>query len=224
MGHGGISYKPELASLKKEDLEMRNALRFLPMFIGFVLPLFSQPHMAEPVEQREIGGKGLIEKYDIDWPTLQLKEAQGRVYPLPLHKSPMVVAEEKFVDNGDGTVTDTRRKIMWQKGDNGKEVTFQEAQEYCKTLRLGGHGDWRLPKPEEGETAVAVELMMPIHSPDTYARFDLYWSSDPTVLIPFNYQPARGKEVLRVYPAREGGKAFVRAVRSLGTAKPDSGS
>jgi hypothetical protein len=113
---------------------------------------------------------------------------------------------------------------MWQKGDNGKEVTFAEAQEHCKNLRLGGHADWRLPKPDEGETAVAVELMMPIHSPDTYARFDLYWSSDPTVLIPFNYQPARGKEVLRVYPARGGGKAFVRAVRSLGADKPDGGS
>jgi len=65
---------------------------------------------------------------------------------------------------------------------------------------------------------------MPIHSPDTYARFDLYWSSDPTVWIPFNYLPARGKEVLRIYPARAGGKAFVRAVRSLGIPKPDSSS
>ena len=31
---------------------MRNALRFLPMFIGSVLPLLSQPHMAESAEQR----------------------------------------------------------------------------------------------------------------------------------------------------------------------------
>jgi Protein of unknown function (DUF1566) len=203
---------------------MRNALRFLPMFIGSVLPLLSQPHMAESAEQRGIEVKGVIEKYDADWPTLQLKDAQGRVYLLPLHKSSVVVAAGRFVDNGDGTVTDTRRKVMWQKGDNGKEVTFAEAQEYCNNLRLGGHADWRLPKPEEGETPVAVELMMAKHSPDTYARFDLYWSSDPTVLIPFNYQPARGKEVLRVYPARGGDRAFVRAVRSLGTAKPDSGS
>ena len=113
---------------------------------------------------------------------------------------------------------------MWQKGDNGKEVTFPEAQEYCKTLQLGDHTDWRLPKADEADTAVAVELRMPIHSPDTYARFDLYWTSDPTVLVPFNYQPARGKEVQRVYPARAGGKAFVRAVRSPGEVKPDSSS
>ena len=113
---------------------------------------------------------------------------------------------------------------MWQKGDNGKEVTFEEAQKYCKTLRLGGHADWRLPKPDERETAVVIELMMPRHSRDAYARFDLYWSSDPTVLLPFNYRPSHGKEVSRVYPAREGARAFVRAVRSLGAAKPDSGS
>jgi len=168
---------------------MRNALRFLLIFIGFLLPLFSQPHMTEPAEQGKI-----------------------------------VVAEERFVDNGDDTVTDTRRKIMWQRGDNGKEVTFQEAQEYCKTLQLGGYADWRLPKPDEADTATAVELMMPIHSPDTYARFDLYWSSDSAVLIPFNYRPSQGRQVSKIYPARVGVRAFVRAVRSLGAAKPDSGS
>jgi hypothetical protein len=138
-------------------------------------------------------------------------------------RSPIVVAAERFVDNGDGTVTDTRRKIMWQKGDNGKEVTFEEAQEYCKNLRLGGYADWRLPKADEADTAVAVELMMPIHSPDTYARFDLYWTSDPTVLIPFNYRPSHGRAVSRIYPPKDDGRAFVRAVRSLGGAKPDSG-
>jgi hypothetical protein len=135
----------------------------------------------------------------------------------------IILAEERFVDNGDGTITDTRRQIMWQKGDNGKEVTFEEAQKYCKTLRLGGYADWRLPNPEEPNTAVVVELMTAIHSRDAYARYDLYWSSDPTVLIPFNYHPSHGKEISRVYFARERARGFVRAVRTLGAAKPNSG-
>ncbi len=126
------------------------------------------------------------------------------------------------MDNGDGTVTDTRRKIMWQKGDNGKEVTFEQAQEYCKKLRLGGHTDWRLPKPDERDTAVAVELMMPMHASLAYIRFDLYWSSDPTALLPFNYHPARGAVVSGVYPAGKDDRAFVRAVRPRGTAKAGS--
>ncbi len=131
-----------------------------------------------------------------------------------IEKPPVVVAAGRFIDNGDGTVTDTSRKLMWQKGDNGKEATFEQAQEYCRNLRLGGHTDWRLPGPGEHETAAAVELMMPVHSPSAYARFDLYWSSDPTVLIPFNYHPSRGAEVSRAYPARKGDRAYVRAVRS----------
>jgi hypothetical protein len=132
-----------------------------------------------------------------------------------LGQSHLAESGARFVDNGDGTVTDTVRKIMWQKGDNGQEVTFEQAQEYCQTLRLGKHADWRLPRPEERDTAVVIELMRNRHSPDTYSRFDLYWSSDPQVLLPFNYQPSYGGMVLRVYPARPGARAFVRAVRSV---------
>jgi hypothetical protein len=148
----------------------------------------------------------------------------GQPHPAKPAEQKIVVAERRFVDNGDGTVTDTKRKIMWQKGDNGKEVTFEEAQKYCMTLRVGGYTDWRLPNPEERDTAVVVELMMRRHSRDVYAQFDLYWSSDSTVLLPFNYSPSQGKEVSRVYYARERARGFVRAVRSLGAAKPESGS
>jgi hypothetical protein len=173
---------------------MRSASQLLLMFIISILPLLSHPDAAESAE-----------------------------HLLPLHNPSVVIAEARFVDNGDGTVTDTKRKIMWQKADNGKEVTFEEAQKYCRTLRLGGYVDWRLPNPEEPDTAVVVELMTTIHSRDAYARYDLFWSSDPTVLLPFNYRPSRGKEVSRVYFAREGTKAFVRAVRSLGAVKPGGG-
>jgi hypothetical protein len=131
-----------------------------------------------------------------------------------IEKPSFVVAAGRFVDNGDGTVTDTKRQLMWQKGDNGDDVTFDQAQKYCRNLRLGGHTDWRLPKPDERDTATVVELMMPIHSPAAYARLDLYWSSDPSVLIPFNYHPSSGAEVSRAYSVKQGDRAYVRAVRS----------
>ena len=124
-----------------------------------------------------------------------------------------LTAENRFVDNGNETVTDTKLGLMWQQSDNGKPVTFQEAREYCRTLRLGGHTDWRLPNPAELDTTVVVELMMPKHSRDLYAHFDLYWSSDPATLLPFNYHPSRGKSVERAYPARTADHAYVRAVR-----------
>ncbi|SPF48502.1 exported hypothetical protein [Syntrophobacter sp. SbD1] len=121
----------------------------------------------------------------------------------------------RFVDNGDGTLTDRKLRIMWQKGDNGNEVLFEQAQKYCMNLRLGNHADWRLPKSDELDTAVVVELRMPLHARAAYARLDLYWSSDPCVLLPFNYHPSHGEEVERVYPSNKGDRAYVRAVRSI---------
>jgi len=129
----------------------------------------------------------------------------------------------RFADNGDGTVTDTRRGIMWQRSDNGTRVSFEAAREYCKSLRLGGHADWRLPEPAELDTATAMELSMSRHSPDVYSRFDLYWSNDSVVLLPFNYQPAQGRQVERAYPARGDDRAFVRAVRAVKGARTGSG-
>lgn len=134
---------------------------------------------------------------------------------LPLLGQSPLAAAARFVDNGDGTVTDTVRNLMWEKGDNGKEVTFEQAQEYCQALRLGKHADWRLPKPDERDTAVVIELMRNKRFRDVYANFDLYWSAEPTVRLPFNYRPSQGGPVSRAYPARPGARAFVRAVRSL---------
>ena len=179
---------------------MRKLFRFSLIFTASILFFLTWPHTPQSADQREV-----------------------RVH-ITLGQSSVVVAEKRFVDNGDGTVTDTRRNLMWQKGDNGKEVSFKEAENYCRSLRLGGHTDWRLPSPEEPDTALVIELMMRRHSRDVYAYFDLYWSSDPTILLPFNYHPAHGKEVSRVYYARKRAKGFVRAIRSLWTVKPDSGS
>ena len=179
---------------------MRNVLRFSLIFIASVLLLIGRLFTPSSAEQNEI-----------------------RVHLPPPHLSSLLVAEKRFVDNGNGTITDTKRRIMWQKGDNGKEVSFEEAENYCKSLRLGGYTDWRLPNPDEPDTELAIELMMRLHSRDAYAYFDLYWSSSPTILLPFNYRPAQGKEISRAYFARKKAKAFVRAVRSLETAKPESG-
>jgi hypothetical protein len=178
----------------KGDTEMRNLLGLSLILIVCLLLLLFRSQIAEPAGQQ----------------------------PIRIEKASCVTEERRFVDNGDDTVTDTMWRVMWQKGDSGKELTFDQAQEYCKSLRLGGYADWRLPKAGEQDTAVAVELLMPRHSNAVYARFDLYWSSDPKVLLPFNYHPSYGAEVARIYPAYEGQRAFARAVRLLKTPKPDN--
>lgn len=134
-----------------------------------------------------------------------------------------------FVDNGDGTVTDKKTKLMWQKGDNGEEVIFDKAKEYCGTLELGGYIDWRLPKVEEHDIAIIAELMMPKHAKpvstweikngevineEQDVSIDLYWSDDPTIQLLFNCPVTKG-DVINTHGVGKESKAYVRAVRDI---------
>ena len=50
-----------------------------------------------------------------------------------------------YVDNRDGTVTDTNTRRMWEKSDDGYRKSVYEAYQYCDGLDLAGHTDWRMP-------------------------------------------------------------------------------
>ena len=51
----------------------------------------------------------------------------------------------RFVDNGNGTVTDARTDLMWAAQDNGSDITWDGAKEYCMDYTGGGYSDWRMP-------------------------------------------------------------------------------
>ena len=53
-----------------------------------------------------------------------------------------------FMDNFDGTVTDTATGLMWQQA-TAPGYTWEEALTYCEGLSLAGHDDWRLPNRNE---------------------------------------------------------------------------
>ncbi len=58
----------------------------------------------------------------------------------------------KFRDNEDGTVTDDRTRLMWQKGGSPGVMEWTEAGAYVQKLnqeRFAGYDDWRLPTVEE---------------------------------------------------------------------------
>jgi hypothetical protein len=58
--------------------------------------------------------------------------------------------EPSYQDNDDGTVTDLRTGLMWQKDfDGGRKHTFVQAQAGARQCRTGGHADWRLPTIKE---------------------------------------------------------------------------
>jgi hypothetical protein len=58
----------------------------------------------------------------------------------------------RFIDNGDGTVTDGETDLVWQKDQAPERITWLEAQEYVQQLNeagFAGHSDWRLPNNQE---------------------------------------------------------------------------
>ncbi len=87
-----------------------------------------------------------------------------------------VVAPDQFIDNHDGTVTDIRTGLMWQKCSMGQtydvetgfcdgtpqEYTWPEALSACEDLTLASYTDWRLPNINE------------LQSIYDYAKSDLY--------------------------------------------------
>lgn len=105
----------------------------------------------------------------------------------------------RFVDNGDGTVTDNHSGLMWIKDPNflgnhckenrknffcelliNKDVAFlpwEKAQLAVKMISLAGHSDWRLPQKEE------IEILNKIYKGELKNPFgdilEMYWTSSP---------------------------------------------
>jgi hypothetical protein len=57
--------------------------------------------------------------------------------------------KERFIDNHDGTVTDTKTNLMWAAEDNARDIFPEDAASYCKNYRGGGNLDWRMPYQDE---------------------------------------------------------------------------
>jgi tetratricopeptide (TPR) repeat protein len=54
-----------------------------------------------------------------------------------------------FTNNLDGTVTDHRAALMWQREYERKLRNWEDSMNYCRSLSLAGHSDWHLPDKEE---------------------------------------------------------------------------
>ncbi len=75
-----------------------------------------------------------------------------------LHGLPCALGADRFVDNGDGTVTDHQLKLMWSKTDNQGDIDWHEAGQWIKytfsiTLQ-NSYDNWRLPTLTELESLV----------------------------------------------------------------------
>ncbi|MFR9660401.1 MAG: DUF1566 domain-containing protein [Rikenellaceae bacterium] len=60
-----------------------------------------------------------------------------------------VYGVNKFVDNGDGTVTDKATGLMWSKEDSQEGMDWVVSLQYAESSELAGYDDWRLPNVKE---------------------------------------------------------------------------
>jgi hypothetical protein len=101
----------------------------------------------------------------------------------------------RFVDNGDGTVTDNCTGLMWQKDTADKDgngminnndiTTWQEALQYCENLDFAGYHDWRLPNIRELQSIPDYGRVDPSIDPVFGALAEWYWSSSSLLDMPY---------------------------------------
>ncbi len=109
---------------------------------------------------------------------------------------PVVIPQSKLhlLENGDGTITDPDRGLMWAQKDSyadlNKCLTWPESLEYVKNLKTGGHTDWRIPTLKELATIydeTQENVMAWDHNPKYPLALDKkfadgaaywYWTSD----------------------------------------------
>ena len=128
-----------------------------------------------------------------------------------------------YIDNGDGTITDSVTGLIWQKKDDNKARSWQEAQTYAKKLKLGEYSDWRVP--------TAKELMHIIDNDRHFQAIDktyfpntkpgYYWSSTT-----YEHNPKYAWRVNFIYGRLHNQKKshdqyYVRCVRGKRLPKPD---
>lgn len=90
-----------------------------------------------------------------------------------------------YIDNGDGTVSDTHTRLMWEQtaGITGG-FDLAGAESYCATLTLGGHTDWRVPDRKELVSILGYWNLNPSINTTYFNSFSSsYFSSDECMNI-----------------------------------------
>jgi len=134
--------------------------------------------------------------------------------------------EGRYVDNGDGTVSDTCTGLVWQKdtadvNGNGADdpedgLRWSQVLKYCDSIVFAGRDDWRLPNIGELLSIVDYGRSDPAIDPVFGGVGDLHWSSSPS-----SHSGEIGRAFVVYFRGGTsdsnwdtGGPARVRAVRS----------
>jgi len=86
---------------------------------------------------------------------------------------------DRFVDHGNGTVTDTETGLTWQQGEATAAMDWISAVRTAEGLTLGGYRDWRLPNVKELQSLGDVRISGPWIPATKFpgVKPERYWSS-----------------------------------------------
>ncbi|MHB8137454.1 MAG: surface-adhesin E family protein [Smithellaceae bacterium] len=77
----------------------------------------------------------------------------------------------RFIAYDNQTVLDTKTNLIWAAKDNGRDVNWYEAENYCVNYRGGDYTNWRMPT--KNELAGLYDKNNPKHQA-CYPKYDIY--------------------------------------------------
>jgi hypothetical protein len=137
-----------------------------------------------------------------------------------------VWSEERFTDNGDGTVTDHQLGVMWAKTDNQGDIDWKQANRWVKftfpyTIKAE-YDDWRLPTLAELQSLYVYDKKYKGYETDCGQRVKIVseielscgwvWTSETSAIQAFIFNFNRGyhytdrmvhKKAYRALPVRD---------------------
>ena len=60
-----------------------------------------------------------------------------------------IAQDAYFIAYDDNTVLEKKSGLMWAASDNGSDINWENAKNYCENYRGGGYTDWRMPTQNE---------------------------------------------------------------------------
>jgi hypothetical protein len=90
------------------------------------------------------------------------------------------ISRARLVDNGNNTVTDNTRNLMWQKHPQGT-FNWQTAINYCNELAFAGFDDWRLPHLKELYSLMDHEQTPHYIDQNLFTAIGEFWSSTANI-------------------------------------------
>jgi len=119
----------------------------------------------------------------------------------------VALGDDRFADNGDGTVTDHKLGLMWSKTDNQVDINWKDANAWAKytfeDTISHRYDKWRLPTLEELQSLYVTDLEYKGYStdcgfsvkivPDIKLSCILLWTSEKSMgsHVAFNFNLGR---------------------------------